>query len=586
MTLCRSACRITALLALSAWLVNAAAQETAYTWRIELDAPQEVKPLLEKYLDIYRYRGRAEVDSALLERLVARTAPEARELLATEGYFSPQVEVSSAGDQTAGLVRLRVVPGQPAVIGTADIKITGAITTDSAANPNTEQIRERWRLPSGSPFRQSAWENAKDALLRELVFKGYPAARITTSTAEVDQQSGLVAVAISIDSGPLFRFGPLEVSGLQRYPKTSVENLKSFRDGERYNFDTLLYYQAQLQASGYFQNVSVTVNPDPANAAAAPVVVRVVEHPEKKIDLGVGYSTDTLYRSEATFTDNNTFRPGWQGLARMRLDTKEQTLEGGLALTPEPGGWRNHLGVEAKRSDIENLVSRVDGVTAKRSWRSSEKELDWALKFQVEEQSLEAGPVDHLEALTLNFSWTLRRVDDLLRPKRGHMLNLQLGGASAELLSTRSFLRGYTRGLYILPFNATDRVHLRGEFGAVWAEARDGIPSEFLFRTGGDQSVRGYEYQSLGVSQGSATVGGRFLGVATVEYQHDFTPQWGGAVFVDAGNAADTFSKLRPVYGYGVGVRWITSAGSINLDVARAQETGEFRLHFTMGARF
>jgi translocation and assembly module TamA len=173
-----------------------------------------------------------------------------------------------------------------------------------------------------------------------------------------------------------------------------------------------------------------------------------------------------------------------------------------------------------------------------------------------------------------------------LRPKRGYMLNLQLGGASAELLSTRSFSRGYARGLYILPFSATDRMHLRGELGAIWASARDGIPSEFLFRTGGDQSVRGYAYQSLGITQGSATVGGRFLNVATVEYQHDFTPQWGGALFVDAGNAADSFSQLQPVYGYGVGVRWIISAGSINIDVARAQETGDLRLHFTIGARF
>ncbi len=586
MMFCRSACRITTLLALSGWLVTAFAQEAAYTWRIELDAPQEVRSLLEKHLDIYRYRGRAEVDAALLERLVARTATEARELLATEGYFSPQVEVSSTGDQVAGLVRLSVIPGAPVLVTTADIKITGGILTDPAANPNPAQLSERWRLPSGSAFRQSAWDNAKEALLRELVFNGYPAARITASTAEVDPQSGKVAVAVSIDSGPLFHFGPLEITGLQRYPKTSVENLKSFRVGERYSFDVLLYYQTRLQASGHFQNASVTINPDPANAAAAPVVVRVVEHPEKKVDLGVGFSTDTRFRSEATFTDNNTFRPGWQGLARMRLDTKEQILEGSIALTPEPGGWRNHIGVKATHSDIENLDSRVNSITARRYWRSSPKELDWALKFQVEEQSLEAGPVDHLEALTLNYSWTLRQVDDLLRPRRGHLLNLQLGGASAEMLSTRSFVRGYARGLYILPFSATDRMHLRGEFGAVWANARDGIPSEFLFRAGGDQSVRGYAYESLGVTLGSATVGGRFLGVTTVEYQHDFTPQWGGALFVDAGNAADSFTKLQPVYGYGAGVRWITSAGSINLDVARAHETGDFRMHFTIGARF
>jgi len=586
MKLCSNAFRITALLVLSGWLAIAAAQEPAYSWRVELDAPQAVRPLLEKYLDLYRYLGYPDVDAALLDRLVARTAEEARRLLATEGYFSPQIEISRTGDQAAGLVRLNVIPGPQAVITTADIKITGAITKDAAADPNPAQISARWRLPSGSPFRQTAWDNAKEALLRELLFYGYPAARISSSAAEVEQQSGQVAVAVTIDSGPLFRFGPLEITGLDRYPRETIENLKTFRDGERYSIDALLYYQTQLQSSGYFQNVSVTVNPDPASAATAPVVVRVVEHPTKKIDLGVGYSTDTLFRSEATLRHNNTFQPGWQGLARIRLDTKEQLIEGSIALSPEPGGWRNHVGVETKRSDIENLVSRVNSITTRRSWRSVEKELDWALKFQVEEQSLEAGPVDQLEALTLNYSWTRRRVDDLLRPTRGYMINLQLGGASAELLSTRSFSRGYAKGLYILPFGGADRIHLRGEFGAVWASARDGIPSEFLFRTGGDQSVRGYAYESLGVKQGSATVGGRFLGVATVEYQHDFTPQWGGALFVDTGDAADTASALRPVYGYGAGVRWITAAGSINIDVARAHETGDIRLHFTMGARF
>ena len=166
------------------------------------------------------------------------------------------------------------------------------------------------------------------------------------------------------------------------------------------------------------------------------------------------------------------------------------------------------------------------------------------------------------------------------------MVNLQLGGASQTLLSTRSFVRAYSRALQIVPFGRHDRIHVRGEAGAVWADSRDGIPSEFLFRAGGDQSVRGYDYQSLGVTKGSSIVGGRFLGVATIEYQHDFTPQWGGALFVDGGNAADTPSALKPVYGYGAGVRWITPAGALNLDIAKPQENGRVRLHFTLGARF
>ncbi|RPJ48401.1 MAG: outer membrane protein assembly factor [Betaproteobacteria bacterium] len=583
----RSTLRLRALLLAAAlWTSPALAQDGAVAWRIELDAPVEVQSLLEEHLDVYRYRGRPGVDAAMLQRLVARAAADAEALLATAGYFSPQIEVT--GTPAAGMttVLIRVITGPVARVAAADISVTGAIAGEPNEVERIARAKQRWRLKVETPFRQGAWDDAKEALLREFRFDGYPAARITSSAAEVDPEAARVTIKVAIDSGPLFRYGATQIDGLQRYPRNIVENLQRFRSGERYSYEAVVRYQTELQTSGFFRSASVAVDTDPAQAAAAPVRVRVVEHPLMKIDLGAGFSTDTGLRGEASFTHHNTLQPGWQSSTKLRLDSKKQAVNAELALTPEPGGWRNRLGVEAERSDIENLVSRTLGLTAQRAWRTPEEEHNWALKFQTEEQSLTAGPVDNLSALSLNYAWTLRGVDDLLRPRRGHMINLQLGGASAALLSTRSFMRGYGRGLYILPVGRADRVHLRGELGAVWASARDGIPSEFLFRAGGDQSVRGYDYESLGVREGSAVVGGRFLGVATIEYQHDFTAQWGGAMFIDAGNAADSPSELRPVYGYGVGVRWITPAGSLNLDIAQPEDAGKVRLHFTLGVRF
>jgi translocation and assembly module TamA len=570
------------------WAVPAAAQEPAVAWRIELEAPDDVRPLLEEHLDVYRYRNRPGVDAAMLQRLVARSVPDAKALLATAGYFSPQVQALSAAsdDGTATIVRINVTAGPVARVSAADIKISGAITADATETGRITQVSRRWRLQPGAPFRQAAWDEAKEALLREFVFDGYPAARLTTSTAEVNPETAQVLISINVDSGPLFRFGSTRIEGLQRYPQQLVANLQHFQAGQRYSHEAVVRYQTELQASGFFRSASVSVDTDPTQAQSATVLVRVVENPEKKVDFGVGFSTDTGPRAEAQFTHYNTFQPGWQGSTKLRLDSKEQTFNGELALTPETSGWRNRLGAEAVHSDIENLINRRYGLTAQRAWRTPEREHDWALKFQVEEQSLTGGPVDNLNALTLNYSWTRRDVDDLLRPRRGHLLNLQLGGASESLLSTRSFARAYARGLQIVPVGRNDRIHLRGEFGAVWAQAREGIPTEFLFRAGGDQSVRGYDYQSLGVEQGASIVGGRFLGVGTIEYQHDFTPQWGGALFVDGGNAADSPSELRPVYSYGAGIRMITPAGALNLDVAKPQENGKVRFHFTLGARF
>jgi translocation and assembly module TamA len=113
-----------------------------------------------------------------------------------------------------------------------------------------------------------------------------------------------------------------------------------------------------------------------------------------------------------------------------------------------------------------------------------------------------------------------------------------------------------------------------------------GVPSTFLFRAGGDQSVRGYGYQTLGVKEGVATVGGRYLATASAELQYWFKPPWGMAVFYDAGNAADRVADLRPKVGYGVGARWRSPAGPINVDIAYGQAERQVRLHFSLGFTF
>jgi translocation and assembly module TamA len=188
--------------------------------------------------------------------------------------------------------------------------------------------------------------------------------------------------------------------------------------------------------------------------------------------------------------------------------------------------------------------------------------------------------------LTANTSWTRRAVDNLLYPTHGYLLNFQLDGAHHALLSDQSFLRTYAKGVRYISLAEKDNLVLRAELGAVAAGSRFGIPSDFLFRTGGDQSVRGYKYQTLGVPEGDAIVGGRYLAVGSVEYIHWFKPKWGAALFYDRGDAADTTDTLRPVAGYGVGVRWRSPVGAVNLDVAYGEQTGEYRLHFTLGLVF
>ena len=119
-----------------------------------------------------------------------------------------------------------------------------------------------------------------------------------------------------------------------------------------------------------------------------------------------------------------------------------------------------------------------------------------------------------------------------------------------------------------------------------FAPSREGIPEDFLFRAGGSRSNRGYAFQSLGVQQGEAVVGGRYLLTGSAEFVHWLNDKWGGAVFVDVGDATDSSKEWKGKPSYGPGVRFKTPAGPLALDLAYAQDPRKFRLSFSVSIAF
>ena len=249
-------------------------------------------------------------------------------------------------------------------------------------------------------------------------------------------------------------------------------------------------------------------------------------------------------------------------------------------------GYRDSINTVIERTDIEGEVINKFVMGAKRNFVSGNSETAYGLNYFSESQDIEGAASTRNSTLSPSYSWTLRHIDQLLYPTRGYLINLQADAATRAILSDQDFLRGYGHAVYFHPFGKRDQLILRGELGVVAAKSSNGIPSDYLFRTGGDQTVRGYAYQSLGVHEGGAVVGGRYLATASAEYLHWLTSQWGAAVFVDGGNAADTWGNLTPVYGYGFGARWKSPVGPLNFDIAYGEELREMRIHFSVGFNF
>lgn len=578
---------VRSLLLLALLLCAGLVRAGTFPYRIELDIPEPHREMLQQHLDIYRWRDNPRMNSDQLQRLFKRTPDEIRELIATEGFFSPRIEAGLAHEPQGWVARFKVIPGEPACVGALDLRVEGPFADGSPENAaRWAKIRGLWPLAAGAVFRQKDWESAKRGALQNLLVERYPAASIRFSQATVDPASNRADLAVVIDSGPAFTFGELAISGLKRYPRSIVERLSPIKTGTAYSQSKLLDFQQRLQDSLYFSAAVVTTDTDPAHAEEVPVHVEVSETPSQKIGFGVGASTNTGARAQIDYRNLNLLDRAWRLGSAIKLETKKQGLTGELQFPLTAEKYRDSINALLERTDIEGEVTHKAGFGVRRTRVAGKIETALAMQYQAEWQKVAGADSNLNKALTLNYSWTKRDVDNLLYPSRGYQASLQAGGGARALLSNQNFARGYGQLVYFYPLSAKDTLILRGDAGVVAAPSRDGIPSDFLFRAGGDQSVRGYAYQSLGLKQGSAIVGGRYLGVASAEYVHWLMPKWGAAVFLDAGNAADDLKDFRAARGYGAGVRWKSPVGPLNLDIAYGKDVRKTRLHFSVGFSF
>ena len=222
---------------------------------------------------------------------------------------------------------------------------------------------------------------------------------------------------------------------------------------------------------------------------------------------------------------------------------------------------------------MQNLVTRGITLGVTRRSLDERRQPSYGVSYYYEKQGPSGAPPDTAYATFARYEYTRRTVDDLLFPRSGMVAAFKVG-AGLPGVSARTFGRAVTQLAWYHPFSRRDDLLLRGEVGAVIADSAQGIPQALLFRTGGDTTVRGYDYQSLGPKKGDAVVGGRYYTVASAEYTHWFSDSWGTAAFVDAGNAVDAWRDMHFALGYGVGIRVRSPVGPFRLDLAYGQRYG------------
>ena len=585
----------------------ASAASTRAEYRLDVQAPDPLRALLLNYLDLARFQNAPateSVDATELERLLRAAPAQARGLLEAEGYFNADVTAARAGSQDGlPLLRITVDPGPRAAVHALSIEAIGELQTSAAAGDvaavrELATLRSQWSLRPGDAFRQAAWSDAKNATLAKLRADGYAAATWRSTNARVDALQNRADLAVVLDSGRLYRLGALHIEGLQRYDEDAIRKLATFGPGDAYSEKKLLDFQERLQKVGLFEGASVLLDANPKNASAAPVLVRVKELTRQQATVGIGYSANTGPRLSVEHTDRRVFGTRWIATNKVELGPANKTWQGDLSSYPLDGLYRNLVAGSA--TQLRTNAQQLIGWNARLGRTQDTPGIERLYFAELAHARVDTAPLSSQgDAVSGNYHWIFRDLDNVLLPTRGVTTSAQAGlgyarGSRSVLgdpLETAKgpFARAYARLTWYEPFGNGWYGTARAEAGEVFAHSAVGIPDTLLFRAGGDDSVRGYGYRTLGPEINGVIVGGRTLLTGSIEVARPISPKYPAywwAAFVDAGNAADRWQDLKPAVGYGVGLRWRSPVGPLKVDLAYGQQVRQVRVHLSVGIVF
>lgn len=563
---------------------------------LQVQAPAPLAALLSQHLDLARAAALPadeRLDETELARLVAATPAQARELLQTEGYFDPVVTVRRETG-TPPQVQVSVRPGERTRVRALQVELEGALAqrlaaADADARMLQAQLPQLGPLREGLPFRNPDWAETKARLLTQLRSAGHATAAIAHSRADIDTAALAARLAVTLDSGPLFRAGPLRIEGLKLHGERSVRPLAGFGEGAPLTESRLLDFQERLGKTGLFESATVSFEPDPAQADATPVTVHLREQPLQQATVGVGYSANTGPRASLEHTHRRLLGRDIVSYNKIEWGRDAQYWTADLTSHPRENSARDLLGLHVERIQGSTDLVLSQRLRLGRTTDTRRVERLYFAEFLRSRQTLlPDGQVSDARAYSGNLHLVLRDLDNMLLPTRGMTLSLQLGAGQARSSQgeTGPFGRLHGRLTSYWPLGAQWYGTARVEAGQVLHRDAVLVPDALGFRAGGDDSVRGYGWRTLAPQRLGRIHSGDVLLTGSVELARPISerlPSVWGAVFVDAGRAAARWQDYRPAWGYGAGVRWRSPIGALRADLAWGDELRKLRLHLSVG---
>ncbi len=498
------------------------------------------------------------------------------------GYYQAQIDSEIRDGENPRLI-IKVLPGEPIRLRNVVVRVEGP-----AASLKAFKVPQSDALKAGAVLNHGHYEDAKRLIQNQASRYGFFSGRFTSQRLAIDPRAGVADIDLVYESGPRYSLGKVVFSGDSPFDEDLLKRMVPFKENTPYDSQLIAELNQAMQASGYFEGVRVDAAPTAAVGQVIPVTVQLETRKPRTMGLGLGFSTDVGPRGKANWTRHWANAQGHSYGFESELSAPRQNVGLWYDVPLDPpltdklrfaGGYQYE--------EIAGTDSLSKLLTVGPEWHSklpSGWERVISLKWQREEYRL--GDDSGLSTLLMpGISYSYLRSDDRIDPHKGYRLQFDAQVAKEGVGSDANLVRGNVllKGLTTVAQN--HRFLGRVQFGGNFTDGYTSIPPSLRFFAGGDQSVRGYDYQTLSPTNSDGDrIGGRYMVAGSVEYQYSIAEKWRLATFVDQGNSFNNLDLPSLKTGVGFGVRWVSPVGPLRLDLAHPlDDDGGVRLHFSMG---
>lgn len=540
----------------------------------------EIEQNVRATLGLVRFGSREDLSEGAVRRLFRRADSQVRQAMRPYGYYDPQIERELERANGGWVARLRIDPGKAVQIAAVDVRIFG----EGRDETRFRDVINGSPLRIGRRLRHPEYDQLRNRLQSTAAALGYFDAQFEAHRLEVDPAARSARIVLHMQTGPRYRFGLIELEQ-SILDDDLLNRIMTIREGQYFDAEELLNTQYRLTDSLYFSNVLVETRPPNEQQLEVPIRIETSPAARQRIRTGIGYATDTRLRGILKVDWRRLNKAGHSAGTELRLAQNLSELSGRYRIPiGDPIKERLLFNAGVTQEELADLESRRTRVGASHvTMRGG----DWQRRLYVNLLNERTRVPDQptLEDLLVIPGIGMEKLvtDNILFPRQGYRVRGDLRGSQELLGASNDFLR------FELEYNRVDsigekwRFFSRSTLGIGVVDDFGTLPASQRFFAGGDLSVRGYGFNTLGPRDEEGNViGGRHLVFGSFEAERLVWGRVALAAFVDTGNALDDFGDgLETSVGLGVNVH--TPVGTVRVSLARSvTENRGVRFHLSI----